>query len=215
MARQALVRLRQRTRNRPGEAESYAGLVQVLRFCGLLDESIEAHNRVHDLDPTMGTSVAHTMFLLGDYGATIESYGGRTGYYLDAASWAALGETGRTQTLLRGRLEQSSLSGWMAGLMKSLLAIVEQRNDEALREMETVRIVHEPEALVYMARQYAFLGAGDQALRTLRQAVDCGFVCAPQTLRSDPWFRVLREHAGYKALLTEAESLVSEARRAQ
>ncbi len=115
-ASRALVRLLTRIERSPGEPESFTGLVQVLRFCGLLRESIAAHERAIDLDPTATTSVPHTLFLNGDYAATIETYSGRTGYYLDAAAWAALGDKVHACTLLRDRLARMSLSRAHDGL---------------------------------------------------------------------------------------------------
>jgi tetratricopeptide (TPR) repeat protein len=84
-ARGALVRLLSRIKRNPGEPESYSGLVQVLRFCGLLEQPVAAHKQATDLDPAVVTSVPHTFFSAAKYAATIESYSGRAGYYLDAA----------------------------------------------------------------------------------------------------------------------------------
>lgn len=98
-SRNATVRLLRRLEIHPGEPETLAGLVQVLRFCGLLRESLDVHTRITEVDPTIATSVPHTHFLVGDYASTIESYSGRASYYLDAAAWAALGEQTRAATL--------------------------------------------------------------------------------------------------------------------
>jgi len=46
---------------------------------------------------------------MGAYAAALDAYGGRAGYYLDAASWAALGDTDPAARLLRDRLSQSPL----------------------------------------------------------------------------------------------------------
>ena len=102
-AQDAAVRLVHRLASHPHESETFAGLVQVLRFCGLVDESVAAHRHAAALDPTVVTSVAHTHFLRGEYEATIETYSGRKGYYLDAAAWAALGDAHRAISLLRER----------------------------------------------------------------------------------------------------------------
>src|SRR6266850_183661 len=91
-SRDAVTRLTQRIVERGDEPESFAGLVHALRFCGLLDKSVAAHERATALDPTIVTSVAHTYFLRGEYEATLDSYGGGTRYYLDTAAWAALGD---------------------------------------------------------------------------------------------------------------------------
>lgn len=211
-ARQALTRLQQRLRRHTSEPESFAGLVQVLRFCGLLPESLHAHRRAMDLDPAIGTSVPHTLFLAGDYEATIETYGGRTGYYLDAAAWAALGQPSRARVLLQERLALTPLSALMAGLMESLLAVVEKRFDDAVRVMKSMPLGQEPEALVYLARHYSLIGDPGAAAQLLNQAAGAGFVCAPSMLQSDPWLSAVRDHPAFPALRNQAERLSEEAR---
>ena len=62
-----IVRLARRIAARGGEPESFAGLVQGLRSCGLLGESLLAHKRATALDPAIVTSVPHTHFLLCEY----------------------------------------------------------------------------------------------------------------------------------------------------
>jgi DNA-binding winged helix-turn-helix (wHTH) protein len=109
-AKRALLRLRERLSRHPDEPETLAGLVQVLRFCGLLRQSVEADKRAKELDPMILTSVPHTLFLMGEYAATIDAYSGRTGYYLDAAAWAALGNKSYSAALLRERLALGTLS---------------------------------------------------------------------------------------------------------
>ena len=131
-ARQAMQRLAERLRRHPSDPETCAGLVQALRFCGLLDESIEAHRRAQDLDPTIHTSVAHSWFLKAEYGAAIESYSGRAALYLDAAAWAAMGHADRARDLLRQRLAAAHQSEPMNTAMASLLAIVEGRSSDAV-----------------------------------------------------------------------------------
>jgi len=208
----ALSRLTERIGRNPGEPESFTGLVQVLRFCGLLEESLDAHRRAVDLDPTVTTSVAHTLFLIGDYPAAIDSYGGRAGYYLDAAAWAAVGETTRACKLLRDRLAGPPFSELMSGLMTSLLAVLERRFDDAFVCMRNIRIAREPEALVYFARHYSHIGAAEEAIGTLKQAAQSGFVCAPSALRADPWLAAARLHGGFAEVLAGAENLTSNAR---
>jgi transposase InsO family protein len=45
--------------------------------------------------------VAHHFFLAGQYKTAIEAYGGRAGYYLDAAAWAALVNHKRVLRIMR------------------------------------------------------------------------------------------------------------------
>jgi hypothetical protein len=207
-----LARLLNRVEQNPGEPESFTGLVQVFRFCGLLRESVEAHKKALDLDPTSITSVPHTLFLTGDYAGTIETYGGRASYYLDAAAWAALGDKPRAIVLLRDRLARMSLSELMKGLMASLVAILEERFAEAFRCMESMKIPHEPEVMIYLARHYSYMGAPDSAVKILKQAARSGFVCPPETLGSDTWLSAARAEPEFGSVFAEAGSLVDQAR---
>jgi tetratricopeptide (TPR) repeat protein len=208
----AMVRLLQRLERHPGEPESFTGLVQVLRFCGLLQESIQANHRAADLDPAVITSVSHTLFLAGEYASAIETYSGRGAFYLDAAAWAALGDRQRAGTLLRERLTRMSLSGLMIGLMGSLQALLEDRVDEAVRQMEATDTTREPEILVYFARHYSQMGLVDSAVNALRRAAQSGFVCAPDTLNSDAWLGAVRKHPEFASLLSAAETRVAQTR---
>src|SRR5262245_27076303 len=50
-AREAMVRLLDRVRARPGDAELFAALVLACRFCGLYDASVAADRRARRLEP--------------------------------------------------------------------------------------------------------------------------------------------------------------------
>jgi DNA-binding winged helix-turn-helix (wHTH) protein len=208
-ADQAMGRILKRLERHPGEPESFTSLVQVLRFRGLLRQSMEAHRQAVRLDPAIITSVAHTLFLAGEYASAIETYSGRAAYYLDAAAWAALGNRKRAIALLRERLATMSLSRLMTALMSSLLAILEGKPVQAVRLMEATDTTREPEIMVYFARHYARLKLADSAMSTLKLAAQSGFVCAPDTLNSDPWLSALRKHPKFGSLLTTAETLAS------
>ena len=212
-AQDAMHRLFERLERHPGEPESLAGLVQVLRFCGLPHESIQAHKRAMQMDPAAITSVAHGLFLVGDYAGAIQSYGGRAAYYLDAAAWAAMGKHSRAQTLLRDRLSQTPLSRLMTALMSSLLAVLEGRNKQAVRLMNESDASCDPEIQYYFARHYARMGMADAAVHAVRRAAELGFICAPQTLNSDVWLSSLRMHPEFASLVTGAASRVRQAKQ--
>jgi len=73
-AEAAMARLLEQAEKHPNDPELFGGLVQACRYCGLLHESIRAHERARRLDPRILTSVAHTFFLLGDYQHALEWY---------------------------------------------------------------------------------------------------------------------------------------------
>jgi DNA-binding winged helix-turn-helix (wHTH) protein len=211
-ADEAMCRLLARLERHSGEPESFNSLVQVFRFRGLLPESMEAHRRATKFDPAIVTSVAHTLFLSGEYAPAIEAYSGRAAYYLDAAAWAALGNRKRAIALLRERLDKMSLSKLMTALMSSLLAILEGRHEEAVHLMEASDAKREPEVLVYFARHYSRMKLADSTIKTLKMAAESGFVCAPDTLNSDPWLNAVRKHPEFGSILSTAEGSVQDAR---
>jgi DNA-binding winged helix-turn-helix (wHTH) protein len=213
-ADEAMRRLLERLKHHPTEAESFSSLVQVLRFRGLLRESVAAHRRAVELDPAVTTSVAHTFFLAGQYKTAIDAYSGRTGYYLDAAAWAALDDRKQALALLRERLSNSSFSKLITALMTSLFAMLEGKTDEAKSIMDSADTSREPEILLYFARHYCHLGLLDPSIRALEIAARSGFICAPETLKLDPWFVRLPKHKHFGSLLSTAHAFVEESRSA-
>jgi DNA-binding winged helix-turn-helix (wHTH) protein len=211
-SRDAVVRLAQRIAVRGGEPESFAGLVQALRVCGLLDESLAAHQQAVRLDPTIVTSVPHTYFLRTEYEAAIEAYA-NTGYYLDAASWAGLGDSKRAITLLTERLEKQQLSELMSGLMRSLLAVLEGRRSEAVGLIRNLQVAREPELVFYLARHLAMLRAGDECVAMLKHARDQG-MSSSQTLLNDEVFAPLRGRRDFQREVAEARLVENSARQA-
>jgi DNA-binding winged helix-turn-helix (wHTH) protein len=202
-ALQAMTRLAARLKQHGEEPETFAGLVQVFRFCGLLKESIAAHERAIALDPTISTSVAHTYFLQGEYERVFETYVGKR-YYLDAAAWAAMGDTDHAITVLRERLPQPELSPLMFGLMASLLAVLEGKSEEAIAIMERTEVLHEPELLFYFARHLAMLNVAPAAVAMLRRSRQAGF-SSSRALEQDDAFAGVRNQPGFDHEQEEAK----------
>jgi DNA-binding winged helix-turn-helix (wHTH) protein len=211
-ASQAMIRLASRLARHGEDAETLAGLVQVLRCCGLLEDSVAAHERAVALDPTIKTSVAHTHFLRGAFAKVFETYTG-TLYYLDAAAWAALGAIERGATLLRERLAKPELGSVMSVLMASHLAILDGKPREAMGLIENTEIVREPEVLFYLARHCGMLNAAEPAVRFLRRARLEGF-WSSCTLKRDPAFAGLRNLREFECEIQEAQRLEVQASEA-
>jgi tetratricopeptide (TPR) repeat protein len=195
----AAARLCDRILSRGEEPESYAGLVHALRFCGLLAESVAAHDRALALDPTVVTSVTHTHFLRCEYESVIDSYSG-TRYYLDAAAWAALGDTTRAIELLHARLSSGQMSALMTGLMNSLLATLQGQRDHALALMTGLPVKGEPEVLFYLARHCAMLDAVAESLEMLRRARSEGLTSSFTLAHDDAFKRLRRDPAFHQEL---------------
>jgi len=209
-SKEAIERLAQRIVARGEEPESFAGLVQALRFCGLLDESVAAHRRAVALDLTIVTSVPHSYFLQCEYEAALEVYAG-TGYYLDAACWAALGDGKRAAALLQERLRTRQLSDLMSGLMRSLLAVLDGRRDEARATMSAVQVDGEPEVGFYLARHFAMIGDHTGCVEMLQRARSHG-LSSSHTLAHDEVFASLRDARDFQR---EMELAISREREAQ
>ena len=204
-ASQAMTRLALRLKRHGKEPETLAGLVLVLRYCGLLDDSIKAHRNAIALDPTIKTSVSHTHFLQGDFARVFETYTGAF-YYLDAVSWAALGAHDRAATLLRARLSRTELGPEMVVLMASLLAILDGRNEQALDLIRNVEVFRDPEVIFYLARHLAMLDAGDLSIEFLKRARQAGF-WSSTTMEQDPAFARLRNLHEFDRVLQETRQL--------
>jgi eukaryotic-like serine/threonine-protein kinase len=204
-AEDAMVRLLTRARARRPEADLFAGLVTTCRYCGLLDESVAAYEQAKRIDPTVGTSVSYTFYLLGDYSRTLETdmdlhgfpsmlarhrTGDRAGAIaaLKALEADAPYDLGRTvAAAYRAALEGEPGAAW-----------------EALRRLEASTF-RDPEGLYLLAGFLAGGGVSDAALVALERAVTGGFHC-PRTMRSDPSFDAIRDTPEFVRLLEVAET---------
>ena len=210
--KQAMIRLASRVKARGEDPETLAGLVQVLRYCGLLDESVAAHERALALDPTVKTSVAHTHFLRCEFARVFETYTG-TLFYLDAAAWAALGATDRAADLLRTRLAQPGLAPTIGGIMPCLLAVLEGQRERAIALMPEPEGFPDPEGLFYLARHYGMLGCSEQAIQMIRRARLAGF-WSSYPLENDPVFAEVRAVPEFAREIDETKRLESQASQA-
>ncbi len=96
----ALTRLLRRLHISRNEAELFAGLTHVCRYCGLLQASVAAHSEARRLDPKIATSVVHTYIMLGDYQAALDI--GRDNYGIDMpVCLAMLGRVDEALQLLK------------------------------------------------------------------------------------------------------------------
>jgi tetratricopeptide (TPR) repeat protein len=212
-AQEAIVRLLEQAHRHPHDPELFGGLVQACRYCGLLDESIRAHDRARRLDSRIVTSVAHTFFLLGDYQRALEWYPPGALFYLDLAVLAVSGREAEAAELLARR---SCPGGAVPPMIESLRFFLQgdhARSLEIVRQALAVRPAWDPEVTFYLARQLARDGAHADALRTLRGLVTEGFFCSA-ALRCDPWLRPLSHLPDFKDVLDLVLGREAEARAA-
>lgn len=206
----AMKRLLHRAKYRRSDAELFAGLGHVLRYCGLLQPALVAHQEARRLDPLISTSVMHTYFMLGDYQAALDTSAGDFGYGI-GITLAALGRCDEAVALLKQREEAKP---WRLGMLylTSLRALLEGKREESLEASDELRqaTFRDPEGIFYLARQLSYLGQNDQALETLTRSIESGFMCYPAMVR-DPWLDRLRSHAEFIALLRKCQQLYREA----
>jgi hypothetical protein len=203
-------RLLGRAQQRRSDAELFAGLGHVCRYCGLLRPALIAHQEARRLDPLIPTSVMHTYFMLGDYERALENAGGDYGY----GTALVLGMTGRVEEAVTMLRQRELDKPWRLGklYLTSLRTLLEGKREESLAVSEELMqaTFRDPEGMYYLSRQLAYLRHEAQALDTLSRAIDNGFFCHQAMLR-DPWLDSLRTRTEFTALLSKAQQLHREA----
>ena len=201
-ADQAMQRLIERARQQPTDPELYAGLVHALRYCGLLDASVAAHDRARALDPTVPTSIHHTWWMLGEYERTLAETVGDIGY-MQGLALASLGRERDAIAALRWR-EKETPENRIRPYLTSLRALLEGDREKSFAALETAAALQiDAEALYYLMRTFARLGAGDRAALELRRVVDGGFWCYDAFV-GDRWLDPIRGRPDVLAALEEA-----------
>jgi TolB-like protein len=210
-ARDAMARLLRRAQASRSDPELFGGLVHTLRFCGLLEASVAAHDQARRLDPHIPTSVTHTYFAMRNYRRSVETSHGDIGY-VDALALTGLGRGEEALALLRQR-ERTQKHRMIELFVRSLRALLEGLRDEAVAAtMDCLNHFADPEGRYYLARQLAYLNESDRALNALRRAVGEGYHGYP-VLVQDPWLDSLRASPEFTATLSLAEAGHREAAR--
>jgi hypothetical protein len=94
----------------------------------------------------------------------------------------------------------------MLSLMASLLAVLENRGEDAISLMERKDIIREPEGLFYLARHYGMLNTAGPAIHMVRRARLGGF-WSSHTLERDPAFAGIRNAPEFDDEVREARRL--------
>jgi TolB-like protein/predicted Ser/Thr protein kinase len=206
----AMKRLLDRAQQRRSDAELFAGLGHVCRYCGLLQQALAAHQEARRLDPLISTSVMHTYFMMGDYQQALETSADDYGYGLGLIL-AMLGRVDEAVSTLRQR---ELAKPWRLGklYLTSLRALLEGNREESLETSEELMkaTFRDPEGMYYLARQLSYLGEAGRALEMLSRAINSGFFCYAAMVR-DPWLDGLRTNSEFTTLLRKAQQLHGEA----
>lgn len=200
---QAMLRLVSRLGSHPHAPDLFAGLVHVLRYCGLLDLSIAAHRCARTLDATVPTSVHHTWWMKGDHERALGETFGDIGY-MPGLALASLGRDREAIAALRWR-ERETTDTRVRCYLVSLRALLEGRRDESIEALQRLRVPVDAEARYYVARTYAALGEHDLAMEELTQVVDGGFLCH-ETFARDPWLSALHADARFAPVVARARA---------
>jgi eukaryotic-like serine/threonine-protein kinase len=200
-ARAAMVRLTELATRRSTDPELFAGLVYACRYCGLLGASLRADMRARRLDPAIKTSVIHTLFMLGKH----ESVAGGTTDAPLVMAFSLIAQGRQQEALARLAERGRNLPPRLRQLMDALAALLDGRRAEAIAGIQIIAAdFGDPEGLYYLARQLAFAGAEEDAMRLLERATGKGFWCHAM-LASDPWLDSLRQRPDFAGLLHRAE----------
>jgi serine/threonine protein kinase/tetratricopeptide (TPR) repeat protein len=200
-ARDAMVRLLGQAGRRRADPDLYAGLVYACRYCGLLRASRQADAAARRLDPSIPTSVIHTLGMLGEHTAVVA--GMKDAPMVVAFSMVALGRSPDAIAWLAER--EPRIPPRLRQLAGAFRAMLEERQDEAVAAIRHVVAsdFKDPEGLYYLARLLAHAGALDEAVALVERATSAGFYCYP-LLATDEWLAPVRDRPAYTAMLDRA-----------
>lgn len=205
----ALVRLLDEAARHGNDPELFAGLVHACRYCGLLEQSIAAHEEARRLDPNVVTSISQTVLMTADYdrlAALERTVGAGSG---DGGIFAiGLGLAGRVDEARRALSEMRAAS--RARAFQTWAGYLSAWIDRRPAEMELVdalslAIMDDPEAMFQQAWLLCDAGATERGLAFARRAVDRGYFASP-TLAVARQFDALRGQPEFQSLLADAEA---------
>ena len=212
-ARQAMLRLIERTLRRSGDPELFAGLVQACRYAGLERPAIVAHEHAVRLEPQIRTGVCHAYLLAGEYEKAIAHD------YEDPplVAMLALDLMGdREQAVARTRQQiDAGMPAIFRLFYELLLAGLEERRDDAHGFADRILAkwwIRDPCPTFYLARGLAAI-QHPSALSMFRRAVEGGYYCHA-FITKDPWLDSLRGNAEFNRIVQLAESAYREAANA-
>jgi len=197
-ADEAMRRLLARARDRP-DAQLYAALVHTCRVCGLIAESLAAHQRARQIDPAIETGVMHTYWLLHRYQDALAT--SEVKAYVAPASLVELGRIDEARALI-AELEVSS-GNRVPALAQAVRAFIDGRHDEGVRALiaqTKTTAVPDPEMLFYVGRHLAHVGELGDAMVFIHRAVEGGYGCYT-VFATDAWLDSVRSEPAFGALL--------------
>jgi eukaryotic-like serine/threonine-protein kinase len=202
-AEEAMVRLIVRARDR-GDAELFAALVHVCRFCGLMDASVAADTRARAVDPALKTGVDHTFWLLHRYEDALAATSVKA--YVFPASLVELGRVEEARTVIADLEERSD--NRVPHLAAAVRAFLDGRRADGVKALiahATTTSVPDPESLFYVGRHLVHVGEPEQGLPFIQRAFEGGHFCYP-VLANDPWLNAVRSDPAFQSVLIAARA---------
>ena len=197
-------------RRRPQSADAHFALSYVLRYAGMLEQSMQECKIARQLDPGNFAfrSCAWSFLEMG------KTDGARDFVHLDAGSeWAAW--VTPYVYLAEGNVAQAREAAMSIGKGLSYHRELMQACTAAHRPADLAKIVHESEASVMMepdaeawyhlGELMAYCGQKEPALRLLKAAVQQNY-CAYSALLDDPLLKDLRKETAFNELLAAARN---------
>ena len=209
LATRAMVRLLEQASRLGNDPELFAGLVHALRYCGLFEQSIVAHDEARRLDPNIPTSVDQTVMMTGDIDRLLGSAPSSRGTADQGIRICGLGFAGRrdaARQLLAEMAPESrvrTLVTWKAFLAAWLDDRVDvmRTGHAALRSL---KILDDPEAIFQIGSMFCMVGDVEEGLDLVQRGVRKGYFVVT-TLSRGPQFDRVRQEPAFHAVLAEAQ----------
>jgi tetratricopeptide (TPR) repeat protein len=215
----------------PDYADFHDQLGYVLRYAGLMDESMASYRRSQELDSSPGNLIAaqdqitKSLIYLGDYDAALASHRRMLGFVEDAGRSVDekqlfyegvihlyRGDVDAAVSAFRAGARLDPTTVWtMFGRAYEAMALGDTAAVESTLDELVHRDVVDGERHYRLVHFSAFIGDIDRAVGHLRRSTDGGFFNAPY-LASDPWTEALRGVPEAEAM-TEAARIRGEAIR--